>query len=105
MTTSSDTLGERIRAALGDKTQTDLASALGVKQPQLSRLMSRETYDQRARAMRAVAVALGVDVGFCIRTLHKHGDGDDAQLARQLVEIAEVLGVDVAGLVPGQNGP
>ena len=100
MTTTNDTLGERIRAALGDMTQSGLARALGVTQPQISRLMTRATYSERARSMRAIAAALGVDVGRYLDAQREHGNGDEAELARQLADIAGVLGVEVETLLP-----
>lgn len=100
MTSTASALGERIRDALGDMTQHGLAKALGVKPPQISRLLTRETYAERALAMRRVAVALEVEPGAYLRVLQEHSAGHEAELARQLIDIAEALRVDVERLLP-----
>lgn len=105
MKNNDDTLGARVREAMGEMKQGELARALGVKQPQISRLLTRPTYDERARSMRAIAEALGVDVGRYVEVQREHGRGDEAELARQLTAIAEVIGVDVAGLMPTSVEP
>ena len=101
MKTTNDSIGARVKAALGDMTQGELAEALGVKQPHLSRMFNRASYNDRARSMQAIAAALGVSVRAYLDAQREHGNGDEAELARQLADIAGVLGVEVETLLPG----
>lgn len=104
MANPSTPLGELVRGALGDRTQLDLATAIGLNPSFVARMLTRPGYSARAAGLRAMAAELGLPASKVLRAMAANLPGDEAVLAGHLLLIAAELRVDVGELLPGPAG-